>query len=75
MFSCPSEVHGTNFLQFSNVATNSAYVDWKTLSLELSQHSRSQTRVKEEGCVRFWQTSIKNSDSNGFEIHKKLVGA
>ena len=33
MFSCPSEVHGTNFLQLSNVATNSAYVDWKILSL------------------------------------------
>jgi len=38
---------------------NSAYVDWKTLSPESSQHSRSQTRIKEEGCVRFWQTSIK----------------
>ena len=30
-----------------------------SLSLESSQHSRSQTRIKEEGCVRFWQTSIK----------------
>ena len=29
------------------------------LSPESSQHSRSQARVKEEGCVRFWQTSIK----------------
>ena len=41
---------------------------------ESSQHSRSQARVKEEGCVRFWQTSIKNSHSNGFETHKKLIG-
>ena len=42
---------------------------------EVMIHSRSQARVKEEGCVRFWQTSIKNSHSNGFETHKKLVGA
>ena len=51
---------------------NSAYADWKTLSPESSHHSRSQARVKEEGCVRFWQTSIKNGHSNGFETHKKL---
>ena len=46
-----------------------------SLSPESSQHSRSQARVKEEGCVRFWQTSKKNSHSNRFETHKKLVGA
>ena len=45
-----------------------------SLSPESSQHSRSQARVKEEGCFRFWQTSIKNNHSNGFETHKKLVG-
>ena len=43
-----------------------------SLSPESSQHSRSQARVKEEGCVRFWQTSIKNSHSNGFETHKSF---
>ena len=44
-----------------------------SLSPESSKHSRSQARVKEEGCVRFWQTSIKNSHSNGFETHKKHI--
>ena len=46
---------------------NNAYADWKTLSPELSQHSRSQARVKKEVCVKFWQTSIKNNHSNEFE--------
>ena len=59
---------------YEKMLFNSAYADWKTLSPESSQYSRSQARVKEEGCVRFWQTSIKNSHSNGFETHKKLVG-
>ena len=45
------------------------FADWKTLSPESSQHSRSQTRVKKKGYVRFWQISIKNSHSNGFETH------
>ena len=51
--------------------------DWKTLSLspESSQHSRSQARVKEEGCVRFWQTSIKNATLMDLKPTKKLVGA
>ena len=54
------ELHCTCFC-FSMFQFNSAYADWKTLSPESSQHSRSQARVKEEGCVRFWQTSIKNA--------------
>ena len=64
--------HSSISFIFLSLSSNSAYADWKTLSPESSQHSRSQARVKEEGCVRFWQTSIKNSHSNGFETHKKL---
>ena len=48
------------FFQFDNGAAT-AYADWKTLSPESSQYSQSQVRVKEEGCVRFWQTNIKNA--------------
>ena len=50
--------------------------DWKTLSPESSQHSRSQARVKEEGCVRFWQTSIKNAtlmDMKPFEVRAQSL--
>ena len=43
------------FLKLLVTYLNSAYADWKTLSPESSQHNRSQDRVKEEGCVRFWQ--------------------
>ena len=41
---------------------------------ESSQHSRSQARVKEEGCVRFWQTSIKNSQGDRIILIWLVVG-
>ena len=67
-----SKLRNANFNHCLIVKIHFIVIFSKSNLIELSQHSRSQARVKEEGCVRFWQTSIKNSHSNGFETHKKL---
>ena len=40
----------------------------------LSQHSRSQARVKEEGCDRLGEPTLKLSHSYGDETQKILLG-
>ena len=62
-----SKLRNANFNHCLTVKIHFIVIFSKSNLIELSQHSRSQARVKEEGCVRFWQTSIKNSHSNGFE--------
>ena len=46
---------GTLIASFQSIylGHDSAYVDWKTLSPESSQHSRPQAQIKEEGCIWF----------------------
>ena len=44
-------------------------------SPESSQHSRSQARIKEEGCVRFWQTSIKIATLMDLKPTRNSLGA
>jgi hypothetical protein len=41
----------------------------------LSQHSRSQARIKEEGCDRLGEPTSKLSHSYGDETQKIFVGA